>query len=124
MAGVRAAWRRLAACGRRLLVVVEHEELGVGGHCEFGPDANAISKGHEVAVAIGLVEGIEKPSHKMLSAVPGIGTLQGRQAVKAERLTRNPLDMTIPLRHKPCSAKKISISFRSGYTSRYIFQGA
>ncbi len=62
--------------------------------------ATAVPNRQEVAVAICLVEGIDKSSDEMpsSSSVPGIGTIACRVAVKAARLTGHySLHIMVPM---------------------------
>jgi hypothetical protein len=48
---------------------------------ESGPDVDAASNCHEIAVEFSPVGGIDKPNNKMPACVPGIGELEGWSAV-------------------------------------------
>ena len=79
------------------IVVVVNDEFGPGQQSVFGPDVDAISNCHEFAVAISPVAGIDEPSDKMPSCVPGIGTSARGFGIEANIQTRHPLDVIIPL---------------------------
>ena len=57
----------------------------------------ATSNGHELAVALSLVKGIDEPSNKMPASEPGIGAFEGWFAVEADRRAGHPFDVMISL---------------------------
>lgn len=77
--------------------VVVHEELGSRTQSESGLDVDATSNGHELAVALSPVKGIDEPSNKMPASEPGIGAFEGWFAVEADRRAGHPFDVMISL---------------------------